>query len=64
MVKFIAMATMSVLFIYLHMVLFCEASCHIKYFCIIIKAEYEILFGLEILVSIGAIHIEAFGDSL
>ena len=29
-----------------------------------IKAEYKILFGLELLVAIGAIHIEAFGDSL
>ena len=29
-----------------------------------IKAKYKILFGLELLVAIGAIHIEAFGDSL
>ena len=64
MVKFITMATVSVLFVYLHMVLFCEASCHLKYFFTIIKAEYKILFGLELLVAIGVIHIEAFGDSL
>ena len=64
MVKFITMATVSVLFVYLHMVLFCEASCHLKYFFTIIIAEYKILFGLELLVAIGAIQIEAFGDSL
>ena len=64
MVKFITMTTVSVLFIYLHMVLFCEALWRLKYFCTIIKAEYEILFGLELLVAIGAIHIEAFGDLL
>ena len=29
-----------------------------------IKVEYKILFGLELLVAIGAIHIEALGDSL
>ena len=28
-----------------------------------IKAEY-VLFGLELLLAIGATHIEAFGDSL
>ena len=64
MVKFITMATVSVLFIYLHMVLFCEASCHLKYFCTIIKAEYALLFVLNLLLAIDAIHIEAFGDSL
>ena len=64
MVQFVAMTKVSVLFICLHMVLFCEALCHLKYFCTIIKAEYEILFGLELLVAIGAIQIEAFSDSL
>ena len=29
-----------------------------------IKAEYALLFGLEMLLSIRATHIEAFGDSL
>ena len=29
-----------------------------------IKAEYALLFGLELLLAIGAIHIETFGDSL
>ena len=29
-----------------------------------IKAEYTLLFGLELFLAIGAIHIEAFGDSL
>ena len=29
-----------------------------------IKAEYALLFGLEIFLAIGAIHIEASGDSL
>ena len=29
-----------------------------------IKAEYALLFGLELFLAIGAIHIEAFGDSL
>ena len=28
------------------------------------KAEYALLFGLNLLLSICAIHIEAFGDSL
>ena len=64
MVQFVAMAKVLVLFTYLIIVLFCEASCCLKYFCTIIKAEYEILFGLELLVAIGAIHIEASGDSL
>ena len=41
-----------------------EALCHLEYFCTIIKAEYEFLFGLELLVAIGAIQIEAFSDSL
>ena len=45
------------------MKLFCEASCRLKYFCTMIKAEYALLFGLERL-AIGAIHIEASGDSL
>ena len=29
-----------------------------------IKAKYALLFGLELFLAIGAIHIEAFGDSL
>ena len=42
-----------------------EASCHLEYFYARqIKAEYAPLFGLNLLLSIGAIHIEAFGDSL
>ena len=64
MVKFVAMAKVLVLFIYLLMVLFCEASCRLKYFCTMIKAEYALSFGLEICLDIGAIHIEASGDSL
>ena len=60
-VNFVATAKVLVLFIYLHMKLFCEASCRLKYFCTMIKAEYKILFGLELLVAIGAIHIEALG---
>ena len=46
------------------MVLFCEASCRLKYFCTMIKAEYALLFGLELFLVLGTIHIEAFGDSL
>ena len=64
MVKFVAMAKVLVLFIYLLMVLFCEAACRLKYVCTMIKAEYALLFGLNLLLAIGAIHIEAFGDSL
>ena len=64
MVKFVAMAKVLVLFIYLLMVLFCEASCRLRYFCTMIKAEYALLFGLELCLAIGAIHIEASGDSL
>ena len=30
----------------------------------LIKAEYELLFGLNLLLAIGAIHIKDFGDSL
>jgi hypothetical protein len=42
-----------------------EASCHLEYFCINNQAKYEaLLFGLELLVAVGATHIEAFGDSL
>ena len=42
-----------------------EASCHLEYFyALLIKAEYALLFGLTLLRAIGAIHIEAFGDSL
>ena len=64
MVKFLTMAKVLVLFIYLHMKLFCEASCRLKYFCTMIKAEYALSFGLELCLAIGAIHIEASGDSL
>ena len=64
MVQFVAMAKVLVLFIYLHMELVCEASCRLKYFCTMIKAEYALLFGLELCLAIGAIHIEASSDSL
>ena len=64
-VQFIAMAKVLVLFIYFFMVLFFEASCRLEYFYArLIKAEYALLFGLTLLLAIGAIHIEAFGDSL
>ena len=65
MVKFVAMVKVLVLFIYLLMVLFFEASCCLEYFCTNNQAEYEVLlFGLEMLFAIGATDIEAFGDSL
>ena len=42
-----------------------EASCRLEYFFAqLIKAEYALLFGLNLLLAIGAIHTEAFGDSL
>src|SRR6266508_5572359 len=42
-----------------------EASCHLEYFCTNNQAEYKaLLFGLELLVIVGATHIEAFSDSL
>ena len=42
-----------------------EASCRLEYFCTNNQAEYEaLLFGLEMLLAIGATHIEAYGDSL
>ena len=42
-----------------------EASCRLEYFYArLIKAEYALLFELTLLLAIGAIHIEAFGDSL
>ena len=63
MVEF-TMAKVLVLFIYILMVLFCEASCRLKYFCTMIKAEYALLFGLNLLLAIDAIHTKAFGDSL
>ena len=63
-VKFVAMAKVLVLFIYLHMELFFEASYCLKYFCTMIKDEYALLFGLELCLAIGAIHIEASSDSL
>ena len=54
-----------VVYIYILMVLFCEASCHLKYiFCTVIKDEYAMLFGLDLLGAIGATHIEGLGDSL
>ena len=41
-----------------------EALCRLEHFYArLIKAEYELLFGLNLLLAIGAIHIEAFGDS-
>ena len=65
MVQFVAMAKVLVLFIYFFMVLFFEALCRLEYFYArLIKAEYALLFGLTLLLAIGAIHIEAFGDSL
>ena len=33
------------------------------FFAQLIKAEYALLFGLNLLLAIGAIHIEAFSDS-
>ena len=42
-----------------------EASCCLEYFYArLIKAEYALLFGLELCLAIGAINIEASGDSL
>ena len=42
-----------------------EASCHLEYFCTNNQAEYEaLLFGLEMLLAIGATHVKAFDDSL
>jgi ribonuclease HI len=42
-----------------------EASCRLEYFCTNNQAEYEALLSeLELLVVVGATHIEAFGDSL
>jgi ribonuclease HI len=42
-----------------------EASCRLEFFCTNNQAKYEaLLFGLELLVAVGATHIEAFGDSL
>ena len=64
MVQFVAMTKVLVLFIYLHMELVCEASCRLRYFCTMIKVEYALLFGLELCLAIGAIHIEASGDLL
>ena len=59
-----AIAYMWVLFIYLLMVLFFEASCRLKY-RIKNQAEYAYLqFVLEFLIAIGATHIEASSDSL
>jgi ribonuclease HI len=42
-----------------------EMSSRLEYFCINNQAEYEaLLFGLEILESMGVKHVEPFGDSL
>ena len=42
-----------------------EASCRLEYsYAWLIKAEYALLFGLNLVLAIGSIHIEAFGDSL
>ena len=42
-----------------------ELSSRLEYFCTNNQAEYEaLLFGLEVLESIGVKHVEAFGDSL
>jgi ribonuclease HI len=42
-----------------------EMSSRLEYFCTNNQAEYEaLLFGLEILESMGTKHVEAFGDSL
>jgi ribonuclease HI len=42
-----------------------EMSSRLEYFCTNNHAEYEaLLFGLEILESMGVKHVEAFGDSL
>jgi ribonuclease HI len=42
-----------------------EMSSRLEYFCTNNQAEYEaVLFGLEILESMGVKHVEAFGDSL
>ena len=42
-----------------------ESSCRLEYFCTNNQAEYEaLLFGLELLQSMGVKHVIAFGDSL
>ena len=42
-----------------------EASSRLNHFCTNNQAEYEtLMFGLEILVSMGVKHVEAFDDSL
>ena len=65
MVQFIAMAkSVGVVYISLYGTIF-EASCRLEYFYArLIKAEYALLFGLTLLLAIGSIHIEVFGDSL
>jgi hypothetical protein len=41
-----------------------EQSVHLEYFCTNNQAKYEvILFGLQILSSMGMKHVEAFGNS-
>ena len=53
-----------VLFLYLQMVLF-EFSNRLEEYCTNNQLEYEtLLFGLEILQSMGVKHVETFGDSL
>jgi ribonuclease HI len=42
-----------------------EQSIHLEYFCTNNQAKYEaILFGLQILSSMGVKHVKAFGDLL
>jgi ribonuclease HI len=44
---------------------FFDTSARLEYFCTNNQAEYEaILLGLQILSSMGAKHVNAFGDSL
>jgi ribonuclease HI len=64
MVQFVAMAKVGVVYISPYGAVF-EASCRLELFCTNNQAEYEaLLFGLELLVAMGATHIAAFGDSL
>ena len=58
------MASVGVVYISLYGTIF-EASCRLEYFYAwLIKDEYALLFRLNLLLAIGAIHIEASGDSL
>ena len=57
--------SVGVVYIFLYGTIFFEASCRLEYFYArFIKAEYALLFGLTLLLAIGAIHTEAFSDSL